>query len=423
MSTLRPRIPYLRVIRSPRYFPLWLGQIVSNLGDTLNYVALVVLVFRLSHSGLAVSALVVAEIVPTLLLGPVAGVLIDRFDRKRLLIAADLVRAALIVALALTHIVWGVYAIAALLAAASALFNPTLVAVMPALLSEEERLAANSMAWSSGRLVQIVGASVAGGLISWAGTAPAFLANAASFAFSAAMIARLTIPRREGLARRGGLGSWLDDAREGLAYARHDPFVARLVPIQALTSLAVGATSALLVVLAATHLHLGADGFAWLIAAIGVGALLGPFLSNWWTKGRYLDVRLLFVPYIVRGVGDVALGLVMGLPWALVILFVYGLNTSMGVVASNSILQTVIPDRVRGRVFTLLDMTWAAMRLLSLGLGGLLADHVGISAVYVIGGLLLALAGLLGLVLLGRSPLAGPKRLDGSAESCAPSSP
>ena len=408
MTRSPSHVPYLRVIRSPRYFPLWLGQLVSNLGDTLNYVAVVVLVFRLSHSGLAVSALVVAEIVPTLLLGPVAGVLIDRFDRKRLLITADLMRAAPIVGLAFTHVVWGVYAISALLAAASTLFNPALQAVMPALLSEEERLAANSAAWSSGRLIQIVGASVAGGLISWAGTTPAFLANAASFAFSAAMITRLTIPRRDGSARRGGLGSWLEDAREGLAYARHDPFVVRLMPIQALTSLAVGATSALLVVLAARHLRIGADGFAWLIAAIGVGALLGPFLSNWWTKGRYLDVRLLFVPYIIRGVGDVALGLVVGLPWALVILFVYGLNTATGMVASQSILQTVIPDRVRGRVFTLLDVTWAAMRLVSLGLGGLLADRVGISAVYVLGGALLALAGILGLALLRRIPLHDP---------------
>jgi MFS family permease len=204
---------------------------------------------------------------------------------------------------------------------------------------------------------------------------------------------------------------------------RENAELARLVPVQALTSLAVGATSALLVVLATRHLRIGADGFGWLIAAIGVGALVGPFLSTWWTKGRYLDVRLLFVPYIIRGVGDVALGLVVGLPWALVILFVYGLNTSTGVVASISILQTVIPDRVRGRVFTLLDMTWAAMRLLSPGLGGLLADRIGISAVYVIGGSLLALSGLLGLGLLGRILLAGPKRLDGSTESCAPSSP
>jgi MFS family permease len=178
--------------------------------------------------------------------------------------------------------------------------------------------------------------------------------------------------------------------------------------VQALTSLAVGATSALLVVLATQHLHLAAGGFGWLLAVIGVGALLGPFLSNWLTRGRYLDVRLLFVPYLIRGAGDIALGLVVGLPWALLILFVYGLNTSTGMVASNTILQTVIPDRVRGRVFTLLDVTWAAMRLLSLGVGGWLADRAGISSVYVIGGALLTLAGVLGLVLLSRVPLGAP---------------
>ena len=226
MSQQTVRVPYLRVIRSPRYFPLWLGQIISNLGDTLNYVALVVLVFRLSHSGLAVSALVLAEIVPTLLLGPIAGVAIDRFDRKRVLIVVDSLRAVLVLVLALTHALWAVYLLATLLAVGSTLFNPALQAVIPALLTDEERLAANSVAWSSGRLVQIIGASVAGGLIAWAGTTPAFLVNAASFAFSAVMLARLSIPARQGSSRGGGLASWLRDAGEGVAYARRDPFVA-----------------------------------------------------------------------------------------------------------------------------------------------------------------------------------------------------
>ncbi len=350
-----------------------------------------------------------------MLLGPVAGVVIDRFDRQRVLIVVDSLRAGLVLALALTPVLWAVYLLAALLAVGSTLFNPALHAVIPALLDEEELLAANSVAWSSGRLVQIVGASVAGGLIAWAGTTPAFLANAASFAFSAVMLTRLSISRREGPLRTGKLGAWLGDAREGLAYARRDPFVARLLPVQALTSLATGATSALLVVLATTHLRLAAEGFGWLLAAIGVGAMRGPFLANRLTGGRYLDVRLLFVPYLIRGAGDVALGLVAGLPWALVILFVYGLNTSTGMVASTTILQTVIPDRVRGRVFALLDVTWAAMRLVSLGLGGVLADRRGVSAVYVIGGMLLALAGVLGLTLLARLPLSTerPSGVDG----------
>ena len=90
------------------------------------------------------------------------------------------------------------------------------------------------------------------------------------------------------------------------------------------------------------------------------------------------------------------------LPVALGILFVYGLNTSTGMVVFNSTVQGVVPDEVRGRVFTLLDVTWNAMRLLSLGLGGLLVDAIGIQALFWAGGLLLALAGLLGLSLLGR---------------------
>ncbi len=82
---------YADVARSPTYFPLWLGQLISNFGDTLHYIALVVLVFQLTGRGGAVAALVAAEIVPVLLLGPVAGVIIDRFNRKGVLIASDLV--------------------------------------------------------------------------------------------------------------------------------------------------------------------------------------------------------------------------------------------------------------------------------------------------------------------------------------------
>ena len=111
------------------------------------------------------------------------------------------------------------------------------------------------------------------------------------------------------------------------------------------------------------------------------------------------------MPYIIRGVGDVLLASLTSLPIALVLLFVYGLNTSAGIVVFNSTLQEAVPDEMRGRVFTLLDVTWNAMRLLSLGLGGVLVDLVGIRAVFWAGGTLLSFAGMLGLALLTRSPV------------------
>jgi len=395
---------YGRVIRSRTYFPLWLGQLLSGFGDTLHYIALVVLVFRLAGQGLAVVGVVAAEVVPVLLLGPIAGVVIDRFSRKTVLIGADLFRALLVASLIWPQGVWHAYLVAAGLAAGNTFFNPAFQAIIPALTSEDQRLAANSVAWSTGRLVQILASAVAGGLIALIGTGAAFAVNAASFGASALLIATLAIPAHAGQVGAGstvGLGRSMRDARDGLRFALRDRLVSRLLLVQALASFAVGATGALLVVLAERHLRLAPAGFAWLIGAIGAGALLGPLLPN--TLARdYRDARWLFVPYIVRGLGDVLLAVVTPLPVALLILFVYGLNTSTGMVVFNSTVQGAVPERLRGRVFTLLDVTWNLMRLLSLALGGIVVDALGIAPLYWLGGTLLALAGVLGLVLLGR---------------------
>ena len=395
---------YAGVVRSRAFFPLWLGQLLSNFGDTLHYIALVVLVFRLTGRGVAVAGLVAAEVVPVLLLGPIAGVVIDRFSRKAVLVGADLARALLVLSLLWPRGAWHAYLVAAGLAAGATFFNPTVQAVIPALTTAEQRLAANSVAWSTGRLVQIVGAAVAGGLVGRVGTGPAFALNAASFLASALLVAALPLPARAGQLGSGatrGLGRFLADARAGLAYARRDRFVSRLLLVQALASFAVGATGALLIVLAERHLRLPPAGFAWLIGAIGVGALLGPLIPN--TLARdYRDARWLFVPYMIRGVGDILLAVFTPLPVALLLLFVYGLNTSTGMVVFNSTVQGAVPEGVRGRVFTLLDVTWSALRLLSLALGGALVDAVGIRPVFWLGGATLAAAGLLGLALLGR---------------------
>ncbi len=394
---------YLDVARSPSYFPLWLSQLVSNFGDTLHYIALVVLVYQLTGQGLAVAVLVAAEVVPVLLLGPVAGVVIDRFSRKAVLIASDLIRAGLVLSLLWPQGTWHAYLVAAGVAAGNTFFNPTVQAVIPALTTEEQRLAANSVAWSTGRLVQILASALAGGLIALVGTQVAFGLNAATFVVSALLLLRLAIPAHAGhvgeQAKRG-LGRFLADAREGLRFARTDPFVSRLLLVQALASFAVGATAAMLVVLSERHLRLPPSGFAWLIGAIGVGALLGPFIPNTFARD-YRSARWLFLPYVIRGVGDVLLAVVTPLPVALLLLFVYGLNTSTGMVVFNATVQGAIPDAVRGRVFTLLDVTWNAMRLLSLALGAVIVDWLGIRPLFWGGGTLLALAGVLGLLLLG----------------------
>ncbi|MGI8824385.1 MAG: MFS transporter [Chloroflexota bacterium] len=387
---------YVRVVRNPLYFPVWLGQLISNLGDTINYVALVVSVYKITGSGLALSTLVLFQVVPAILAAPLAGVVIDRFPRKRVLIAADLVRAALVAGLVIANAVWQVYILAFCLALAGTFFTPALSASIPALVQGEDLLAANSVAWSTAQLVQIIGSAVAGGLIAFFGTQWAFGFNAISFLISAGTIALVTFPAA---ARAVGsdTGSYIQSLREGMAYARADAFVSRMFAVQVLASLGVGGTSALLVVLAERRYHLPGAGFATFLFAIGLGALLGPVILGTLTRG-YRDRRLLFLPYILRGAGDVLLGLLTVPLLGQMVLFVYGLNTSSGMVTYQSVMQVEIPDAMRGRVFTLMDVGWNSSRLVSIALGGLLADRFGVAVVYYLGGTFLACAGVVGLV-------------------------
>ncbi|MDQ3694762.1 MAG: MFS transporter [Chloroflexota bacterium] len=309
------------------------------------------------------AVLVAAEVVPILLLAPVAGVVIDRFSRKSVLIGTDLFRAALVLSLVWPQGVWHAYLVAVGIAAGNTFFSPTVQAVIPVLTTENQRLEANSVSWSTGRLVQILASAIAGGLIAFIDTDAAFILNAATFVISALLIVRLVIPAHAGQlggeARRG-LGRFLTEAQAGLRFALRDRLISRLLIVQALASLAVGATGAMLIVLAEQHLGLSPAGFAWLIGAIGVGALIGPLSPNA-LASDYRDARWLFVPYVIRGVGDILIAVLTPLPVALFILFVYGLNTSTGMVVFNSTVQGAVPDAVRGRVFTLLDMVWNAL--------------------------------------------------------------
>lgn len=397
------RRSYSAVVRSPSYFPLWLSQLVSSLGDTLHYIALVVLVYELTGRGAAVAILVAAEVIPVLLLGPIAGVIIDRCNRKSVLIGADLGRAALVLSLVWPQGSWHVYMVAAGIAAGNTFFNPTVQAVIPSLTTEDQRLAANSVSWSTGRLVQIMASAIAGGLIALVGTDAAFIVNAATFAVSALLIVRLVIPAHAGQLGQvttRGLDRYLEDVRDGLRYAVRDRLISRLLIVQALASFSVGATGAMLIVLSELHLGLRPAEFAWLIGAIGLGALLGPLIPNALARD-YRDAPWLFMPYIIRGMGDILIAVFTPLPIALVLMFVYGLNTSTGMVVFSSTVQGAVPESMRGRVFTLLDVTWNAMRLFSLAAGAIMVDTLGIQPLFWTGGTLLALAGFLGLTLLG----------------------
>lgn len=382
------------VRQNPSFRRLFQAHAVSRSGDAFNTVALVVLVFQLTGTGRGVAATVAFEVAPVLLLGPVAGLVVDRFPRSRVMVAADLGRAALALALA----AFGgplplVFAAAFGLSVGSMLFNPAASSLLPEVVDEEQLVEANSAMWMVAVVAQVALAPAAGLLIATAGARAAFAVNAVSFVVSAILLRGL----RQAEAPADGVvvPGWRG-ALEGTRLVLGDAFLRRLAFVQVLASLSAGATGGLLVVLAAERLGVGPGGFGLLLAAIGVGAAGGPLLLRRWIRAS--DRRWLFIPYAVRGGVDLSLAVVQHPALAGGALVTYGMATSSGMIAYQSTLQKQVPALLRGRVYAFFDVVWNGARLVSLGVGGLLADAVGIRAVYVVGGLLLLAGAAVGLV-------------------------
>lgn len=396
------RLP--KVFTLPGYRRLWTASTLSRWGDAFHTVALPLLVLHLTGSGLGVGAVVVAEIVPVLLLAPLAGAVVDRISPLRVMIAADLVRATLVAALPLVYgNIGAVYAIAFGLSAASVFFNPATGAMLPRLVGEKELVAANSGIWTAAVLSQIALAPAAGLLVVAFGFAPAFLINAVSFALSALVLIRLPPAARPSAesdrdqavhpGRRWR--RWAHQAGGGIHLIAQDRLLRTLAAGQLLAALSAGATSALLVVLATDRLHLGPAGYGWLLAAIGIGAAAGPLL----VLRRVQDPRrplLVFGPFALRGGVDLTLAATTNPVVAGGALATYGVGTSTGAVTFTSLLQATAPESHRGRILAAFDMLWQSGRLASLLVGGLLADAFGVHWVFLGGGILLLAAAALG---------------------------
>lgn len=390
------RSPGLRsVFRSPAYRRLWVARTVSQWGDVIQTVTLALLVYELTGSGLGVAAVVAAEIVPVLLFAPVAGALIDRLSRVSVMVAADLARAALVGVLVLApDQLWLVLAVAFGTSVGTVFFNPAAQSVLPALVAKDALVAANSGIWTAAVLSQIALAPLAGLVAVTVGFQAGFAANALSYLASAAVLRGLQVARPPAPLSRQAL---LRDAADGVAYLLHDRLLRALAGAQLLAALSAGATSALLVLYAREALGVSGSGYGLLLSAIGVGAALGPLALLRFLRSPRRAV-FVFGPFGVRGVVDLVLAGTGRLPVAAGALVAYGMSTSTGAVTFSSMLQAETPDDVRGRVFASMDVIWQTGRLLSLALGALLADTVGVRAVYVLGGLLLLCAASFGLL-------------------------
>ncbi len=402
---------YLALLRGNRNFRrLWYGQVVSQLGDWLDSIALFTLTLNLTESGQALGLLMLVEFLPGALLGPFAGVLIDRLPRRAVLIASDLGRAALVLLLLLVDgpaDTWLLYTAVAGKFAMAAFFEPARSAILPRICARDELPAANAISGATWSAMLALGAAVGGLVAGTLGVTAAFLLDSASFVLSAALIATVRIDERrapaDGLAQGAALGRAAADLGEGLRYVLGRGEIFWLTISKAVWSLG-GGVLLLLALFGREVFPLGQDGalsIGLLYAARGIGTGVGPFLAlRVGGSGPEFMRRAVAGAFFITGAGYLALSAapVLGVA-ALCILFAH-IGGSVQWVFSTALLQARVPDRLLGRVFA---TEYAALTLataLSSYVTGLIRDMgvppwalaIGLGGVFFVSGAVMVVA-------------------------------
>jgi MFS family permease len=374
----------LSLIRRNRDFRrLYVASLISLGGDWFLLVALFGLVLQLTGSALAVGLVLAVQDLTYFLLSPVGGVLADRVDRRRLMVVADLVRAALCLGFLFIRSdgqVWLAFPLLAVMSSFSAAFEPASLAALPNLVEGDDLATANALAGSLWGTMLAVGAALGGLVAAIFGRDTAFLLDAASFVASAWLIFR--IGRAFSEARSQDEFAGIREATvETVSYARKDHRVLALLTVKFGWGVA-GGVLVLIPILARQQYHAGDVGIGLLMASRGVGALIGPFVGRA-ALGR-ADRRLfgaIGVALAVFGVGYALLGLVPGLLLAMPTVALAHLGGGAQWTLSSYGLQRIVPDRIRGRIFAFDGMLVTLTFGLSSLATGWLADAFGPRAI------------------------------------------
>ena len=354
-------VGYLELLRENRGFrQLWLGQVVSQLGDWFDTIAVMALVLNLTGSGRDVGLIMVARFLPSVVVGPLAGVVADRFNRRTVMIVSDVLRAVVVLGFLFVRRpdqIWLIYTLTVLQLAFSTFFEPAKSAAIPSIVAERELVSANaitSVTWSA----MLTLGAVAGGLVTgWFGTDAAFVIDSATYLVSAALVWSVRFPRRPPrektpLTIAKALG--ITDTLEGIRYVRTRPRVLALLAVKPAWGLG-GGILALLAVFGEKIFPVGRDaatGIGVLYAARGIGTAVGPFVARRVAgDSRRAMQRAIGLSFVVGGVFYVAFGLSTNFAFALVVLAAAHAGGSVLWVFSTVLLQQTVEDEFRGRVF------------------------------------------------------------------------
>jgi MFS family permease len=379
-------LSFLALLKTNRNYRFtWSGQVVSEIGDNFNNIAVFSLALANTGSGLVVAGVLLSRGFLVLPAGPVAGVLLDRLDRKKIMIASDLVRAA--IALLFLFAIpqgrtWLLFLLSGLLMFASPFFTSGRAAILPSIATKDELHTANSLTQLTQWTTVTIGSFLAGATIGGFGYRIAFLFNAFSFLFSAACISRLHVERgfraeRSALAEDKVARPW-HEYTEGLRYMRSSPLILGIGLVAVGWATGGGAAQILFSLFGENVFHRGAAGIGVVWGCAGIGLICGAIVAN--RIGRKISFesykRVISICYVIHGGSYILFSQAGSFGWALLWIGMSRAAVAVSAVLNTSQLLRHVPNEFRGRVFSTIE-TWDwATRIISMGIAGFFADHV-----------------------------------------------
>ncbi|MDP2361142.1 MAG: MFS transporter [bacterium] len=377
--------------RRPDLRRLWIGEVVSQAGDSLFQIALLWLMLELTGSSGLTGLVAMSGYLPILLFGLPAGALVDRLDRRRVMLGANLARAALVLVLPLlAAAAWlgpatlGLVTFA--MACFSAHFNPARDAIVPELAAPSELRDANTLVQSGWQLALLAGPGLAGLLVPWTGERHLFSATGLAYLVSALFIWRLRTRRPAGATPPSPLAAELRrslaEVRSGLRLARSDRRLWAILLVTAADNLFIMGPAIVGTPLFVKQvLQDGSGDYAFLLTAYAAGMITGSLLLSRF-GGRWRDSRLLLWGIVLDGITFLPLLWVTSFAGAWWTLFVHSLMIPLIVIPRPTLIQRLVPRDFHGRVFSMISVAVTGLSAVSVALTGLVAEWVPIATIF-----------------------------------------
>ena len=399
-----PRGGIGEVLGNADFRRLWLAQLLAQLGEAVALVAMPLLVYGLTGSAELLSLIFVLQLLPRVVFAPVAGILADRLDRRRIVIAADLARAALVALLPFATRSWQIAVVATLVALASTIARPAELAAVPMVVPPGQLVPALSASQVAGSVVRVVGPALAAGIIAATGPRPAFGVQALCFALSAGILAGLVLPpvARDRPVPGSAMGAMRREIVDGLRIVARNPVVRGTALVEALWQLVVAGFVVILLLFVEQTLRLGEKSgtiYSLFMAAIAAGAAAGALVARP-VERRMGRPRLMAIGYL-GPLMLIPVSLAPPLPALFGCLFLLGFTDAWAVIAMQTYLAEAVPDAQRGRAYA----SWFAVVTLggavAFAITGWITPRLGPPATLALIGILVGAGGPLLLLVTG----------------------